>query len=65
MKHIKKFNESSSERVFTLKDMERAYDMGVESCNDLDGYPLKNQIEMLDERRKKFIEDLIKFGSVE
>ena len=65
MKHIKKFNESSSERAFTLKDMERAYDMGVESCSDLEGYPHKNQAEILEERRNKFIEDLIKFGSIE
>jgi hypothetical protein len=65
MKHIKKFNESSSERVFTLKDMERAFDMGVSACDDLEGRSSKEQKEIIKKHKDNFIEDLIKFGSTE
>lgn len=65
MKHILKYNESSSEKVFTIKDMERAFDMGVSSCDDLEGRSLEEQKEIIKKHKNNFIKDLIKFGSTE
>lgn len=62
MKNIKKFedykiNESKDKKEITIKDLEDAFDAGVDSRNGLEGVPYhsKSYKEGLEEDKKEFI----------
>ena len=63
-KTLKSMNENSeSEKIFSIEDMKRAFDIGVSVCDDLEGRSPKECQSIIDDAKNDFVTNLINKGN--